>query len=166
MRLIELPRVWTIIIDIMAWFVIHMGVVYMMLRLPAGSFHPSGWLYKERKWEKGGHIYQKVFKIKKWKKFLPDGAGIFKGRGFPKKELKNKNKKYLLTFQTETCRGELTHWFIMLFAPLFFLWNPFFVGWIMIVYAAVENLPLIMTQRYNRHRLDRILKRKRPAEFI
>lgn len=97
---------------------------------------------------------------------LPDRAGVFKERGFPKKELKNKNKKYLLTFQIETCRGELTHWFIMLFAPLFFLWNPFFVGWIMIVYAAAENIPLIMTQRYNRHRLDRILKRKRPAEFI
>ncbi len=48
----------------------------------------------------------------------------------------------------------------MLFAPLFFLWNKPGIGWIMIVYALIENLPLIMAQRYNRIRFKRLLGRK------
>ena len=160
MRLIDLPRVWTIIIDIIAWFIIHMVVVHIMLRLPGKHFRYSSWLYKERDWEKKGQIYQKIFKIKKWKKYLPDGAEVSKDKGFPKKHLKEKSVEYLSKFRRETCRAELTHWIIILFAPLFFLWNPFFVGWIMILYASMENIPLIMTQRYNRYRLNRVLEIK------
>jgi len=161
MRLIDLPRVWTVIIDIFAWFVIHMGVVYILLRLPKKYFRSSNWLYRERDWEKEGAFYHNIFKIKKWKKYLPDGAGLFKDKGFPKKHLSDKSDAYLSDFLIETCRGELTHWIIILFAPLFFLWNPFFVGFIMIFYIAAENIPLIMTQRYNRHRLKRVLGLKR-----
>jgi glycosyl-4,4'-diaponeurosporenoate acyltransferase len=84
---------------------------------------------------------------------LPDGAKWMKGRGFPKKELASRDRGYMETFVLETCRAELTHWAIMLFAPFFFLWNKPAVGWIMIVYALVENLPLVMAQRYNRSRL-------------
>jgi glycosyl-4,4'-diaponeurosporenoate acyltransferase len=58
----------------------------------------------------------------------------------------------------ETCRAELTHWLTLLFAPLFFFWNPLWVGFFMIFYASMENFPLIMTQRYNRARLRRIMK--------
>jgi glycosyl-4,4'-diaponeurosporenoate acyltransferase len=47
---------------------------------------------------------------------------------------------------------------IILFSPLFFLWNPLWVGFLMILYALTENLPMIMAQRYNRYRLRRVLK--------
>ncbi len=164
MRLIDLPRAWTITIDIIAWFIIHMAVVYIILRIPNKCFQYSSWLYREKWWERGGNIYQYIFKIKKWKKYLPDGAELFKDKGFPKKHLKEKSDKYLSVFYTETCRGELTHWILILFAPLFFLWNPFFVGFIMIAYATAENIPLIMAQRYNRHRIKRILELKRKKQ--
>lgn len=167
MRLIDLPRMWTIIIDIIAWFIIHMAVVHIMLRLPNKHFRYSSWLYKERDWEKEGQIYQNIFKIKKWKKHLPDGAEVSKEKGFPKKRLKEKSIENLSKFRRETCRAELTHWVIILFAPFFFLWNPFFVGWIMVLYISIENIPLIMTQRYNRHRINRVLKLKQqPSEAL
>jgi len=153
--------VWTILIDIIAWFGIHIAVVYTMLRIPGVFFRHSGWLYRERQWEKEGRLYQHVFKIKRWKKYLPDGAGLFKDRGFPKKHLQKRHIEYLSAFRRETCRAELTHWVMILVAPSFFLWNLFFVGVIMIIYAAAENIPLIMTQRYNRHRLSRVLESKR-----
>ncbi len=54
---------------------------------------------------------------------------------------------YLLTFAAETCRAELTHWTTIFMAPFFFLWNKPAVGWIMIIYALCENLPLIIAQR-------------------
>jgi len=160
MRFIDLPTLWTVIIDIIAWFIIHMAVVYIMVRLPNKHFRFTSWLYRERDWEHKGHFYQASLKIKKWKKYLPDGAELLKDKGFPKRRLKEKNATYLSAFRRETCRAELTHWITMLFAPLFFFWNPFFVGFIMIFYAMAENIPLIMAQRFNRHRITRVLKLK------
>jgi glycosyl-4,4'-diaponeurosporenoate acyltransferase len=158
MQLIDLNTPLTVVIDFVAWFVIHMAVALSLVRVPLKHFNWNHWLFCPRRWEKGGKIYQDLFRIKKWKIHLPDGAGFSKGRGFPKKKLQGRSIAYLTAFVRETCRAELTHWITILFAPLFFLWNPFFVGWIMIVYAALANLPFIMVQRYNRCRLARILQ--------
>jgi glycosyl-4,4'-diaponeurosporenoate acyltransferase len=157
MRLIHLPTFWTVVIDFIAWFIIHMGVVLVAIHIPSKSFDPEGRLYRDRRWEKNGEIYTKVFKIKKWKAYLPDGSKLLKYRGFPKSRLEEKDDRYLASFLQETCRAELTHWIIILFGPLFFLWNKPGVGLIMIAYALIENLPLIMAQRYNRIRLKRVL---------
>jgi glycosyl-4,4'-diaponeurosporenoate acyltransferase len=148
-----MPTFWTVALDIFAWFVIHMSVVLFMIRLPRDRFNPNGRLFRVKSWEKGGRVYDKLFRIKHWKSILPDGAKWMKGRGFPKKQLASRDMHYLQSFFVETCRAELTHWIIILFAPFFFLWNKTFVGWIMIFYALAENLPLIMAQRYNRSRL-------------
>jgi glycosyl-4,4'-diaponeurosporenoate acyltransferase len=157
MRLFYLTTFWTLVIDFVVWFIIHMGVVLIIIHIPSKSFDPGGWLYRSRKWEKNGEIYPKICRIKKWKEYLPDGSKLLKYKGFPKKRLEGKDGPYLISFLQETCRAELTHWIIMLFAPLFFLWNKPGVGLIMIFYALIENLPLIMTQRYNRTRLKRVL---------
>lgn len=160
MRLIHLPTFWTILIDIAVWFVIHMGVVFFAVRIPIPFFNPNGFLYKPRGWEKGGALYRKFFKINRWKEHVPDGARLLKDRGFPKKRLKETGNDYLYDFLLETCRAELTHWIIILFAPFFFMWNRFWVGMIMILYAVAENIPLIMVQRYNRCRFRRIMEKK------
>ncbi len=157
MRLIYLPTFWTVVIDFMAWFIIHLGVVFVLVRIPSEHFNPEGWLYRPRKWEKNGDLYIKIFKIRKWKERLPDGARFARGRIFPKKRLENRNEDYYKLFLQETCRAELTHWILILFAFPFFLWNKTGVGFFMIFYALVENLPLIIAQRYNRCRLRRIL---------
>ena len=164
MRLIHLSTLWTVVIDILAWFVIHMGVVHAMIRIPAKHFDPASWLCRSRKWERDGRMYHGVFKIRKWKKYLPDGSPLVGNRGFPKSKLSSRNRAYLEAFLVETCRAEWTHWIIALFAPFFFLWNPFAVGFIMIFYAAAENLPLIMAQRYNRCRLRHLLCRVRRGD--
>jgi glycosyl-4,4'-diaponeurosporenoate acyltransferase len=161
MRLIYLPTFWTIVIDFIAWFIIHIGVVAIMVRIPAKHFDPYRWLYRNRKWEKGGDIYQEVFRIKKWKQHLPDGARVFGRLGFQKKQLKGKNMEYFEAFLTETCRAELTHWILVLFAPFFFLWNKPEVGLFMIFYALLENLPFIIAQRYNRYRFRHLLEQNR-----
>ena len=160
MRLIHLPTFWTILIDIAVWFIIHMGVVFFAVRIRARSFNPNGFFYRPRTWEKGGVLYRKFFKINRWKEHAPDGAGFLKDRGFPKKRLKDTSNAYLNDFLIETCRAEMTHWIIILFAPFFFLWNRFWVGVIMILYAVAENIPLIMVQRYNRCRFRRIMGKR------
>ena len=157
MRLIHLPAFWTVVIDFVAWFIIHMGGVLLMLHVPAKSFNPEGWCFRSRRWEKNGDIYKNIFKIRKWKAYLPDGSRLLKYKSFPKKHLGEKSGLYFKSFLQETCRAELTHWIIMLFGPLFLLWNKPGVGLIMIFYALIENLPLIITQRYNRIRFKRVL---------
>jgi len=161
MRLIYLPTLLTIVIDFAAWAIIHLVVVFILVRIPAKYFNPNHWIYRGKKWERDGDIYQEVFKIKNWKHHLPNGARVLGRLGFQKKQLNNKSEEYFGAFLVETCRAELTHGILILFAPFFFLWNLPWVGFVMIFYALVENIPFIMAQRYNRYRFRRLLEKNR-----
>jgi glycosyl-4,4'-diaponeurosporenoate acyltransferase len=153
--LLNLPTLPTILLDIATWLIIHMGVSYLMIHIPLSSFDAGFWLYKQRKWEKNGKIYVRTFRLKKWKKKLPDGAALFK-KGFQKKHFKGIDNIYLDNFIRETCRAELTHLIMFLLSPVFFIWNIWWVGIVMIIYAILVNLPCIIIQRYNRIRLKRV----------
>lgn len=159
MQVIYLSNTWTIIIDICAWFFLHMIIAYGATLLPVSLFHERMWLYRIRSWERNGSFYAKFFRIDLWKDRLPDGASWF-SQGFAKKGLAQQDSNYLDRFVKETCRGELAHWFVIIVAPLFFLFNPWYAGIIMIFYAFLANLPCIMVQRYNRPRLIRIRDKK------
>jgi glycosyl-4,4'-diaponeurosporenoate acyltransferase len=152
-----LSHFWIIFLDIFVWLVIHLGVSYLCSLIPISYFENDIRWYRSRSWEKDGMFYQRPLRIKSWRKVIPDGGAMFK-RGFPKKNLENKNTGYLKTFLYETKRAELTHWLAILPAPVFFLWNIWWVGLIMIVYAFIANLPCIMLQRFNRARISRVLK--------
>jgi glycosyl-4,4'-diaponeurosporenoate acyltransferase len=153
----HLSSVWAVAIDFMVWLVIHVGVSASIANIRPESFYPESWLYGERNWERNGRAYQAFFKIKTWKRLLPDGAAVCKS-GFRKKHLNNTNADYGRRFILETCRAELTHWVIFVFSIIFFIWNDWWIGLIMIVYGFVVNVPCIVTQRYNRIRLRRIYR--------
>ena len=153
--LLHLPTLQTILLNIAAWLIIHVGVSYLMTHIPLNLFDTGFWLYRQRKWEKNGKIYARIFRLKKWKKRLPDGAALFK-KGFQKKHLKRLDEIYLGNFIRETCRAEITHWIMFLLSPVFFIWNIWWVGIVMIVYAILVNVPCIIIQRYNRIRLKRV----------
>lgn len=149
----------TVIIDFAAWFVLHMLIAFSATLLPRRLFHERQWLYRTRSWEEDGMLYRRRFGVSLWKDRLPDGAAWFRS-GFAKKRLRRSDPVYLDLFVKETCRGELTHWIVILLSPLFFLWNPWYAGIILIVYALAANIPCIIVQRYNRPQLLRILARK------
>ncbi|MCU0580799.1 MAG: glycosyl-4,4'-diaponeurosporenoate acyltransferase [Desulfobacterota bacterium] len=153
MRLIHLGTFWTVVVDVLAWLAIHLGAAFLLARLRPDTFDPENWLGRTRGWEREGDLYRIRFKIGKWKHRLPDAAPLLGSRGFPKKRLRGRSPAYLSLFLTETSRAETVHWVIILYAPLFFFWNPLWVGFLMVFYALAENLPLIMAQRYNRCRL-------------
>ena len=158
MRPIVLPTGWTILLDIMGWFIIHMGVSWYISNAQPNRFYPSSWLYRRKGFETES-LYRKVWKIGKWKAALPDAAHWFKG-GFTKKNLRSTETSYLRRFEIETCRGELAHWITFLFSPLFFLWNPVWVGCFMLGYGMIMNLPCILVQRFNRLRLSKVLSQR------
>jgi glycosyl-4,4'-diaponeurosporenoate acyltransferase len=154
--LINLSSQWMIIIDFIVWLCISLGVAASISRFKSDSFDPDTWLYKERSWERKSRFYE-LFKIKKWKGWLPDGAEVSR-KAFKKKHLQKADSAYIRIFILETCRAELLHWIIFVFGFIFFIWNPWYVGIIMIIYAAVTNLPCVLAQRYNRIRLGRLLR--------
>ena len=154
--LVELPIVWLVVVNVTAWPVIHMGAAWLGTQLPVTMFPPDQWCFRERGWERGGGVYEKAFAVRLWKGRLPDGAALFK-KGFRKKRLAARDPAYTERFIRETCRGEAVHWAVLVSSMLFFLWNPWWVGLIMVAYALAANLPCIVTQRYNRIRLSRLL---------
>lgn len=160
MQIIHLPIFWTILIDIGAWAFFHIGISLFMAMIPVHFFEKENSLYKLRKWEKSGELWERLFSVRLWKHLIPDGKKVIR-KGFEKNTLASNDKRYLKLFVIETKRAELTHWVSILPAGLFFLWNPAWAGWIMVAYAFLFNLPIIIVQRYNRPRIERFLSRKR-----
>jgi glycosyl-4,4'-diaponeurosporenoate acyltransferase len=160
MRLIHLPTAATVLLDIVAWLVIHLAVAAGFSALPLRHFGADACWFRPRSWERNGDLYARAFRIRSWKRHLPDGAPMLGQLGFPKRHLADTSSDYLRSFVAETCRAELVHWIILGFAPLFFLWNKPGVGVLMLAYAAAENLPLIATQRYNRFRILRVIRKR------
>ncbi len=151
----QLSGTWAIAVNIVVWLTIHVGISVSIARMRPDSFNPRSWLYRQRVWEKRGRAYKALLKVKKWKRLLPDGAAVFK-RGFRKKRLTGRHPAYIQTFILETCRAELTHWVILAWSPIFFIWNEWWIGLIMVGYGLVVNMPCIVAQRYNRIRLNRM----------
>ncbi len=150
--LIDLHPVVLVIVNIMAWAVFHLGLAALATALPQRLFKTNGWVCRVRTWERRGEIYQTLFAVRRWKGRLPEGADLL-GAGFRKGRLTQRDPGYLREYYHETCRSEICHWWVWLCGWVFFLWNPPWAGWIMVLYATLANMPCIMTQRYNRARL-------------
>ena len=119
-------------------------------------FRPGSCLFRERKWEMGGRIYERRLAIRLWKDLLPDGAPWL--GGFAKKSLVGRDLEYISRFRMETCRGELAHHIQIPCILTALLWNPWPLAAIVItVYAFVSNVPCIVVQRHTRHRLSRLI---------
>lgn len=147
-----------ILVNIIAWGFFHFFISYLCFKIPLNFFLEEDRFFKIKKWEQSGEMWQKLLLVKKWKGFLIDGSSIVK-KSYNKSHLHGKKKNDLMVFAAETKRAELTHLLLILPAPLFFLWNPVWAGWIMIIYALLANLPFIIVQRYNRARIEVILNK-------
>ena len=88
----------------------------------------------------------------RWKDRLPEAGAFFAG-GFSKRSFAGPDRAYLRRYLAETCRAEASHWISAAMSLTFFLWNPWYVGVLMIVYGLATNLPFIIVQRYNRPRI-------------
>lgn len=121
-------------------------------KLPNSLYTAKNRLLKLRSWEKHGKIYQQIFHVRVWKKFLPELSDFVKGV-FPKKKLKALSNDYLQQYIFESCKSEITHWCIIFSTLLFYLWCDFNAATSMLFLACVLNLPYIIIQRYNRPRL-------------
>lgn len=153
--MVSLPLGWTVALDVAVWAVVGVVVGYAMHRVPLRHLDHDTWLTRIRPFEDHGHLYERVA-IRRWKDRTPELGELFAG-GVSKRSSGGRSR--LERFAAETRRAELTHWLVMAAAPLFFLWNPWWLGVVMVVYAVVANLPCLVIQRYNRARIARMAER-------
>lgn len=118
---------------------------------------PDGFFFRERKWELGGKIYEKMH-IKSWQARIPDVSQVLH-RWMPQKKLKvGVTADVVRMMIRETCTAEAVHDLLNI-AGLWLLgiWKG--VGGVLmyLVYVLLGNLPFILVQRYNRPRLKALL---------
>ena len=159
MQIFFLPKGLTIILCFILWPIFQYMAAFLCLKLPSQYLSPEGFLFRERRWERQGALYEQIFKIRRWKKYLPDGAAVTKD-GYRKKHISDYKKENLERFLIESCRAELTHLLAILPFWLFGFFAPPMVIFYMFLYAIAINLPCIIAQRYNRPRIRKVLNRK------
>lgn len=125
----------------------------MSTKVPEKFLNYKKWLFRERIWENHGAIYQRLFRVKLWKKFVPELNDFIKSV-FPKKKIMEYSNEYLNRYLVESCRSELAHWSIVLCTLVF----SFLDGNMTFIIALALNLPYIIIQRYNRPRVVSILE--------
>ncbi|SHH87732.1 UDP-N-acetylglucosamine:LPS N-acetylglucosamine transferase [Sporobacter termitidis DSM 10068] len=128
----------------------------LSLKVPPKLLDYRRWLYKAKKWEANGTVYQRIFKVKRWKDALPELSDFIKTI-FPRKRIAAFDKNHMQKYLLESCRAELTHWGIILSSFLFGIWNDFIKTALMVLLAIGLNLPYVIIQRYNRPRLIKFI---------
>jgi glycosyl-4,4'-diaponeurosporenoate acyltransferase len=159
----------TVAIDAVAWALLSCVVGFGLNRVPVERFAADSRLTRLRAFEDGGRLYDRRFRIRRWKDRVPEAGSS--GVGFPKGRLAGRDRPTLCRFAAETRRAELVHWLLLACGPLFLVWNRGALAVAMVAYAAVANGPCILIQRYNRARLLRVLgsgtsspRRARPSQ--
>ena len=160
--LIPLTNGWAALVGGTVWAVLGTLTGYVMHRLPVRRFDHDNALTKLRPAEVDGRVYERRFAIRRWKRWLPEGGDVFEG-GFNKSTLGRRDSANLQRFVAETRRAEMTHWVTMFYGPLFWLWSSWWMGGVMVAFGIVANVPCLVTQRYNRARLLRVLQRRKPS---
>lgn len=159
MRRLVMPRLLTVVVDVIAWGLFHSATGYAAHRLGESRLSRDGWLLRPRRFERGGRWYRRRLRIDRWKDRVPEAGDLFRG-GISKRRLPAYDVAGLRLFVRETRRAELAHWWAMCCGPVFVLWNPPLAAGLLVGYGVVVNLPFIAIQRYNRFRTQPLLERR------
>ena len=127
---------------------------YLVNILSYGALRRLYGLFRPWRWEDGGQIYQKVFRIRIWKDYIP-AVGTF-----DKKQLAaNPDTAYVSRYLLESLRAELCHLIALLSGIAIMAFSSWDSGRRILAWEIAVNVPCIMIQRFNRPRLERLLRR-------
>lgn len=152
---------------ILFWLVLLGSIAIGSRFLPSRWYDHKRAFFRTRKWEM--RFYEAIH-LRAWKDYLPELGGIV---GFAKDRMPEVvDANYLDRFLWETCYTETSHWICMVlgwsFIPTVFLFDHFeryiglFIGISCLNFVA--HLPFIITQRYNRPRLESLRNRFRNTD--
>jgi glycosyl-4,4'-diaponeurosporenoate acyltransferase len=102
--------------------------------------------------------YERWLAIHRWKRWIPDAGDALPG-GIRKASLARRNPAALRRLIAETRRAEWVHWALWPAWLVTALWLPPAGVALNLLFASLFNLPCLLLQRYNRRRLQRLLRR-------
>lgn len=147
------------------WSVAQLTIAQAGTRIPQSFFIKHAHWFNTFAWEKRGKIWQQWFKVHRWKSLIPEGHRLNQNI-YDKSQLHQLNQLQIERLIIEMRRAEFIHWISMI-PVLFFIKSSNFLKIINIFYAVLANLPIIIAQRYNRPRLQRVLQLlKRRGEWL
>jgi glycosyl-4,4'-diaponeurosporenoate acyltransferase len=147
-----------VLVDAVVWAGWGTGVGFVAARLPSSRFAEDGPLTRIRDWERDGRFWEPT-RVRSWKRRVPELGSLF--GGVSKRRLPSPGRSGLDRLAAETRRAEVVHWAAALPVVVMPLWNPAWVTGVMALYAIAANGPFIVIQRYNRARVERILRTAR-----
>lgn len=150
MSLIEL-----VTIDSLIWLIWSLLMGFVSTRIPPQFFQRSVVI------PVGDRTIDRLEKlrIRKWKDVVPEAGAFFKG-GISKKHLASQDVEGLISYRRETKRAEFAHYLFASILPVFFFFNPWYLMVAMCIYAVFANVPCILIQRFNRARIEILLKKR------
>jgi len=152
----NLSPISILLINILICAIWHLIIFILCITINKSVFNYKKTSYKIRSWEKNGKIYEKTFKIKKWKDLIPQHIGK---NGFSKRHFESLSPDYINKFIFETCRAEWNHKYNCIYSLIAIIINPLLYGLFFSILTFIFNLACVLIQRYNRIRLLKIKAR-------
>jgi len=159
MQIVFLSEWLTILFCFVLWAILPTFLTFLCMTLPDRYFSPNRFFFRSHRWENGGEVYNRLFRVKRWKHLLPDGAAVVKG-GYKKKRLTDFSESNLRKFLVESCRAELLHVLVIALFWVFGFFVPPNALFYMFLYALATNFPCVIVQRYNRPRIIALLTKR------
>lgn len=145
---------WPVIVIIITTQFIASYVVNLYSYKALARLYP---LFRTRAFEKKGAIYEKYFKIKLWKDYIP-AIGSFDKKNLTRDMITD---DYVSKYLLKSLRAELCHFYAILFAVIVLFCTVYEEWFFIICYTILLNMPCILIQRYNRPRFERMLSSTR-----
>ena len=142
------------IFNVIVYALIQYLRVFIDPYLPESWFSPKQKYYKCYAWEDNGKFYDRVFKVSKWKDYLPT---VNSSTNFNKKKITGRGVDYFEQFLQEINMAESHHIRSILTTLVFALWNPSGMFIFFFMLSAAAQLPFIIIQRYNRPRMQKVV---------
>jgi len=166
MRIFDLHFMWVIALDAVGWFLVHFLVGQLITLISYKKINPNWFIFRKMPWENES-FFKNVFFIHLWKKYLPEGSYLYVGGYYLKKMESMNDINVIDRYLRESCKAEIVHLIVILFIPLFYLFNYWWGNIICTVVVLFVNIPCGISQRYNRIRLLRykeiLIKKKSRA---
>jgi glycosyl-4,4'-diaponeurosporenoate acyltransferase len=151
---------WAVVLGNTAfWPVWTVAAGFVTDRASLSRFAHDDAITRLRAFEGDGNWYRDHLDIHAWKDRLPEAGAAF--GGFAKRSVRGGDVEHLQAFVVETRRAEHAHWRMLAGVVVTCAWNPWWAFPANMAFAVGSNLPCIAVQRYNRARLDRLIRRSR-----
>lgn len=140
-----------IILAIIICVITQAGTARLVQLMPQRFFSIDRFPYRCYPWEDQGRIYERLFRVKRWKKQLPDGGG------FSRKHVNANSPEALSEHLNWSSRGECSHWLNLLSLLVYpIILRPSLIL-LFTAYTILSNIPCLIAYRYNLPRIIKLL---------